>query len=397
MNSEKNIKIVKNGSTSLSFITPHKFIKYIINWKKHNVYEREKYLGLKLNKFDWYPTLLDYNDENQYLVFNYSGIPITTNNRPSDFVQQFDKILGDLKSENIQHNDIKHEEILVKDSKIYLCDFGWGSINNNMNCGIDIWGCKNTQKPGGYYDDSITLQRLKLLEPPIYKDERRKIGSQSETPSIKVKDKTIMVRGYQSFNIDIDTKNIQFIGKPTKFGFINKTLHTLKNDFNCKSIVDIGCNSGLTSLLAYNNKFDNIVSLDHDIEYINTLTNIKNLCNIENIKESLFSFGDKISNKFDVVFCGAIIHWIFSLTADFRNFDKITEYLLSMTNNYLIIEWICPTDPAIKSLNHINRRKKKDDENYCTENFEKSIKKYFTIFSNTQVDGSTRIIYILHI
>ena len=233
------------------------------------------------------------------------------------------------------------------------------------------------------------------IEPPIYKDVRRKIGSQSETPSIKVKDKTIMVRGYQHFNINIDTKNIQFIGKPTKFRFINKTLHTLKNDFNCKSIVDIGCNSGLTSLLAYNNKFENIVSLDHDIEYINTLTKIKNLCNIENIKESIFSFGDKISNKFDVVFCGAIIHWIFSLTADFRNFDKITEYLLSMTNNYLIIEWICPNDPAIKHLNHINRRKKKDDENYCTENFEKSIKKYFTIFSNPQVDGSTRIIYIL--
>mgnify|MGYP003975052445 CR=1 FL=1 len=163
MNLERDIKIVKNGSTSLSFIAPHIFIKYIIKWKKYNIYEREKYLGLKLNKFDWYPTLLYYNDEKQYLIFNYSGIPITTNNRPSDFVQQFNKILDDLKNENIQHNDIKHGEILVKDSKIYLCDFGWGSINNNINCGIDIWGCKNTQKPGGYFNDSTTLQRLKLI------------------------------------------------------------------------------------------------------------------------------------------------------------------------------------------------------------------------------------------
>tara|TARA_B110001452_G_scaffold237123_1_gene216786 strand:- start:161 stop:880 length:720 start_codon:yes stop_codon:yes gene_type:complete len=236
---------------------------------------------------------------------------------------------------------------------------------------------------------------MSFTEPKIYKDPKRKVGSQSETPSIKVKDKTISVTGYQRFTINIDTKEIKFKAKPKKFKFINETLQMFVNDFNCKNIVDIGCNSGLTSLLAYNNKFKDIVSLDHDIEYINNLTKIKNLCNIENIKESLFSFGDKISKKFDVVFCGAIIHWIFSLTADFRNFDKITEYLLSMTNNYLILEWISENDGAIRSLNHIKKRKKKDDEHYCTENFEKSIKKNFTILSNTVVDGQTRIIYIL--
>lgn len=229
----------------------------------------------------------------------------------------------------------------------------------------------------------------------LYKDPKRKIGSQSETPSISLKNDNITVNGYQRFIINKNTKKITFLEKSTKFNFINKTLHMMKNSFNCETIVDIGCNSGLTSFLAFNNKFKEIVSLDHDIEYINTLSKIKNLCGITNIKESLFSFGDKISSKYDVVFCGAIIHWIFSLTANFRNFDKITTYLLSMTNNYLVIEWIHPNDDAIRCLNHINKRGQPTDEKYCTENFEKSIKKYFTIISNTVQYTSTRVIYIL--
>lgn len=160
---EKNIKIIKSGSTSFSLTAPNIFIKYIIKYGKNNVYEREKYLGSILNKFDWYPKLLYNDDENQFFIFKYSGVPINKSNMPDDFVEQFNKILSDMKSVNIQHNDIKHSEILVKDSKIYLCDFGWGSINGCLSCGIDIWGAKNTQKPGGYYDDATTLKRLKLI------------------------------------------------------------------------------------------------------------------------------------------------------------------------------------------------------------------------------------------
>ena len=45
-------------------------------------------------------------------------------------------------------------EILVdSNGKVYLCDFGWGSINNNFDCGIDIWGGDNKSKPGGWLSD----------------------------------------------------------------------------------------------------------------------------------------------------------------------------------------------------------------------------------------------------
>lgn len=65
---------------------------------------------------------------------------------------------------NVQHNDIDPGELLIdKNNKIYLCDFGWGSIDNDIGCGIGIRGCHNKQKPGGYRDDKTTLKRLGLI------------------------------------------------------------------------------------------------------------------------------------------------------------------------------------------------------------------------------------------
>ena len=67
-----------------------------------------------------------------------------------------------MKSVNVKHNDIKHGEILIgKDNKIYLCDFGWGSINNEFGCGIGLWNKK--EKPGGSLDDATALERLNLI------------------------------------------------------------------------------------------------------------------------------------------------------------------------------------------------------------------------------------------
>jgi len=117
-----------------------------------------------LSKFDWYPPLLYSDDKNKILMFKNIGVILTKDNKPADVERQFNRILKDMKSVNIEHNDIKEGELLIdKNEKIYLCDFGWGSINKNMDCGIGLWACKNIDKPGGYHDDSKTLARLKLI------------------------------------------------------------------------------------------------------------------------------------------------------------------------------------------------------------------------------------------
>ena len=160
----KNVFCIERGASSASFSAPFLFVKYIIRYQDKNVYEREKYLGSILKKFDWYPTLLYHDDINQFFIYENVGVPVTSKNKPDDLTDQFNQILKDMKSVNIQHNDIKIGEILMnKEKKIFLCDFGWGSIDNRLGCGIGIWDCNNKQKPGGYRDDEKTLERLHLI------------------------------------------------------------------------------------------------------------------------------------------------------------------------------------------------------------------------------------------
>ena len=152
------------AATSQFFCTQKFFVKHTIRNSSNHVYEREKYIASILKEFCWYPELLYSNDINKILIFKNVGVPVTRENKPNDLETQFNQILNDMKSKNIQHNDIKIGEILMDNKKkIYLCDFGWSSINNNLNCGIDMWGCNNKNKPGGWYNDDTTLTRLGLI------------------------------------------------------------------------------------------------------------------------------------------------------------------------------------------------------------------------------------------
>jgi predicted RNA methylase len=216
-----------------------------------------------------------------------------------------------------------------------------------------------------------------------YKDPKRKVGSQSEIPSIKDESNLISVFGYQKFTID---KSSLIIKSKLKFEKINRILEKIKYK---KTFCDIGCSSGIVSILAYKNKFENITAIDHDSEYTDILKIINEKLNIKNINVITDSFGND-KNKYDVVFCGAIIHWIWSLTSNFNSFEKILNYLNNITNKILLIEWISENDHAIKSFGHITENK----ENYKTDSFEKTLIRYFKIIDKIETDNKNRILYI---
>ena len=389
----------KKGATSNAYTIDNKiFVKFNTSWKQHQVYEREKFLGTLLNKFDWYPKLLFSDDSKKLLIFNYAGEPLTKENAPKDVIQQFNNIISDLEKLNIQHNDITEGELLVLNDKLYLCDFGWGTIANELACNINLWdwnsGCG---KPYGIKCDSTALYRLNIItnhNQDTYKDPNRIAGSQSEVPSLQIDGDIARVYGYHEFAIHKKTKSINLHKKKQKFIAISQVLANL-NKKNHFTFCDIGCSAGLASFIAHTKNYKEIWSLDHDHEYIDLLTDVKHHCNITNIYPKLFSFGDTLPKSFDVVLCGAIIHWIFSLTADFRNFDSIIQYLLQYTNKFLLIEWISPDDHSIGWFQHIKKRQKPSDEPYTTQNFELSIKKCFHIEAVVPFDTSTRTLYIL--
>jgi len=61
------------------------------------------------------------------LIMNYCGEPLTRENVPNDLERQLEQILTVLKKYQICHNDIQPNNLMVKDARIKLIDFGWAT------------------------------------------------------------------------------------------------------------------------------------------------------------------------------------------------------------------------------------------------------------------------------
>jgi len=62
-----------------------------------------------------------------YIEMQYMGEPITKGTIPKNWQHQVKRILSGLRYYNCSHNDIKPEDILIKDGVINLVDFGWAT------------------------------------------------------------------------------------------------------------------------------------------------------------------------------------------------------------------------------------------------------------------------------
>ncbi len=226
----------------------------------------------------------------------------------------------------------------------------------------------------------------------LYKNRKRNnIGSQSEIPRIYIKDNIITVSGYQSFIIYDD--KITYKSKVKKYNILEQLIDKFKSE--CESITDIGCSNGLISFIS-SQKGYNVLALDHDEECIHVMNRIITHFNINNIICKKFSFGNKIDIKSDILVMLALIHWIYSCTALYGNFDKIFQYLSQYVNKYLLIEWISPNDTAIRKFKHLNFNKQIHGEIYNVINFENSLKKNIgRIIDKILIDKNTRFLYIV--
>ena len=158
-NDIKYVKFNSHGATSDMYISKdNKYIKKVVKkFKEYDVLKREIYILKLLNKYNykWAPKLISFN--NNEIISTYCGEEANSDNIPDDYVTQINSILIDLKKHNIKHNDIKINEILIKDNKIHLCDFGWASINDDFSLGINI---SKTKKPYGIIKDSNIIHTL---------------------------------------------------------------------------------------------------------------------------------------------------------------------------------------------------------------------------------------------
>lgn len=94
-------------------------------YQQFKVLEREiRWLKI-LCDCDFVPDYLASDDENIWMV--YVGEPITKENCPKNWKEQFEDIVDTLDKYQCVHNDLKDKDVLVYNSRIYLVDFQWAT------------------------------------------------------------------------------------------------------------------------------------------------------------------------------------------------------------------------------------------------------------------------------
>ena len=397
-----NIPIKAHSTTSTCFTDDQK--KYVLKvfngkYQSFDTMEREAHILNFLKDENFVPRIISSglmpNSNEKAILMTHCGEEINRNNIPNDWENQLKNILERLDSYKIKHNDIykkadhhKTIEILVKDKKMYLVDFGWATIDGKMNCGNDQ--ISNEPKPSGGTDDKLIIEVIKKRFAMKYMNKsRNNAGSQKEIPSFTLKGNNISVDGYQRF--ELSNNDITIKSKIDKYNNISQVLQDLK----CESICDIGCSNGLVGYIANSIGFKNITLLDHDKDCIKLIKNINKHFNFSNIKAKEYSFYEEIEQH-DVVSMFAIIHWIFSCTAGYGNFDDIFETISPVIKKYLIIEWVDPNDSAIRSFQHLRFNENIHKENYNVKNFVKSLeKKIGTVEKIIDSEKTSRKIYVV--
>lgn len=110
-----------------------------------------------------FPKIISRNDGE--LTIEDCGESLNEENLPKDWKEQLIKILFDLKKNNIQHRDIKPDNLMVKDGIIKLIDFGWAKFEDEEDK-ISPPSCLGyPYRPSWGWDDNYSMKQIiKQLE-----------------------------------------------------------------------------------------------------------------------------------------------------------------------------------------------------------------------------------------
>lgn len=183
-----------------------------------------------------------------------------------------------------------------------------------------------------------------------------------------------------------------------KSNFVKKSLEKISG-----TVLDLGCNQGEYSLLAASLDLK-VIASDFD-EY--TLVKLQSQLRGQTINvmhlnlaqptpaigwrnEEHDSFINQSKNYFEIVLCLGLIHHL--LVTERIPLGHIMDLLGSMTQRYILVEWVSPDDEMFSEIASVNAHLYSEmGEAY----FENEVQKHFTILDSLRLDQAKRRLYLL--
>jgi len=212
-------------------------------------------------------------------------------------------------------------------------------------------------------------------------------------PGIQVSRNAITVHGYQEFTISAEKIKPLSIDEPLRRKRKLVQVFFEPEFLTGKTVLDIGANGGFFSLWACQNGASGVVSLDMDQAYLDLIRKAQDALGWKQIRP----INEKVQNwdePADLVLAFAMIHWLYSCTANYGTLDAVVGKLASLTRSVLLTEWIAPEDTAIRSFKHTEWNPQVDKGGYCLEAFEAAMRTHFRKVEVIGPVSPTRMLYV---
>lgn len=214
-------------------------------------------------------------------------------------------------------------------------------------------------------------------------------------PKLNINDDAVIFHGYQEYILTTTfvsiLKSDQNLLK--KYGYLQHFInhHYLQG----RSFLDLGANAGFFCFLALQNGAVKATALDIDQEYLFMIMKARDILGFDNLKVVNRNVSDW-NEPGDVVLAMALVHWIYSCTANYGSLDSVVEKLASLTNYILIIEWVDPSDPAIEFFKHTQWNQSNISEPYDYLMFLKALSDHFSSYELIGEISDTRRVFIAY-
>jgi hypothetical protein len=204
--------------------------------------------------------------------------------------------------------------------------------------------------------------------------------------------KTITICGYQPYQIR-DGKVIPL----QKKSLLRRKQELVTPYFNPKfltgkSVLDIGANGGFFSFWACQAGASPVVALDMDEAYLNLIRKAQTHLGWDQLR-TVNCRAQDWEEPADLVLAFAMIHWLYSCTANFGSLDRAVAKLASLTQVVLLIEWVAPDDPAILFFKHTEWNRAQAEGPYTLQAFEEALRKHFHKVEVVGATSPTRTLY----
>jgi len=186
----------------------------------------------------------------------------------------------------------------------------------------------------------------------------------------------VTIHGYQEFQLTEHTITPLPMDQPLRRKAELASPFVKPEFLSGRTVLDIGANGGFFSFWTHLNGAKEVVSLDMDEAYLNLIRRAQSALGWTKIRVVNAKVQDW-KEPFDLVFAFAMVHWLYSCTANYGSLNGVVEKLAALSRSILLVEWIAPEDAAIQFFKHTEWNPQVNKAGYNLGAFESALHTHF--------------------